>query len=100
MKTDSPASPKPSTEGLLRGIRKWDLIAVAINAIIGAGIFGLPARVFALIGSYSLISFVFCALGVTLIIFCFSPIGSRFYATRGACPFVRATALPTLRIAG
>ena len=51
-----PAVPKTSSEGLVRGIRKWDLLAVAINAIIGAGIFGLPAKVYALIGSYSLIA--------------------------------------------
>jgi len=56
MRADSTAAPKPSTEGLLRGIRKWDLVAVAINAVIGAGIFGLPSKVFALIGSYSLIA--------------------------------------------
>ncbi len=89
MKTDSPASPKPSTEGLLRGIRKWDLIAIAINAIIGAGIFGLPARVFALIGSYSLIAFAACALVVTLIILCFAEVGSRFDATGGPYLYAR-----------
>ena len=27
---------KNSPEGLVRGIRKWDLVAVAINGIIGA----------------------------------------------------------------
>ena len=39
---------QPTQEGLIRGIRRWDLVAVAINAIIGAGIFGLPSPVFAL----------------------------------------------------
>ena len=29
--------------GLVRGIRRWDLVAIAINGIIGAGIFGLPS---------------------------------------------------------
>ncbi len=48
--TTEKTAPKPSPEGLLRGIRKWDLVAVAINGIIGAGIFGLPAKVYALIG--------------------------------------------------
>src|SRR6185295_11739681 len=46
-----------SPEGLVRGIRRWDLVAVTINGIIGAGIFGLPSKVYALIGSYSLIAF-------------------------------------------
>ena len=52
---------KVSEEGLVRGIRQWDLVGVVINSIIGAGIFVLPARSFKLIGSYSLIAFVLCA---------------------------------------
>jgi len=94
MKTESPTPLSP--EGLLRGIRKWDLIAVAINAIIGAGIFGLPARVFALIGSYSLIAFVVCALVVTLIILCFAEVGSRFDATGGPYLYAREAFGPTV----
>ena len=52
--SESRDGPRPD---LLRGIRRWDLVAVAINGIIGAGIFGLPARTFALIGTYSLFAF-------------------------------------------
>jgi APA family basic amino acid/polyamine antiporter len=88
MKTDSP-TPQTSPEGLLRGIRKWDLVAVAINGVIGAGIFGLPARVFGLIGSYSLIAFIVCALVVTLIILCFAEVGSRFEETGGPYLYAR-----------
>jgi basic amino acid/polyamine antiporter, APA family len=96
MKTDAPALAKTSPEGLLRGIRKWDLIAVAINAIIGAGIFGLPARVFALIGSYSLIAFIVCAAVVTLIILCFAEVGSRFDVTGGPYLYAREAFGPTV----
>src|ERR1043166_6487428 len=77
-----------SQEGLVRGIRRWDLVAVTINGIIGAGIFGLPSKVYALIGSYSLIAFVVCALVVMLIILCFAEVGSRFEQTGG--PFLYA----------
>ncbi len=73
----------PSKEGLVRGIRRWDLVAVTINGIIGAGIFGLPSKVYSLIGSYSLIAFVVCALVVMLIILCFAEVGSRFEQTGG-----------------
>ena len=82
MQTSSTAT-KPSKEGLVRGIRRWDLVAVTINGIIGAGIFGLPAKVYGLIGSYSLIAFVVCALVVMLIILCFAEVGSRFEQTGG-----------------
>jgi amino acid transporter len=95
MRTDSPALTK-SPEGLVRGIRKWDLVAVAINAIIGAGIFGLPKTVYALIGSYSLIAFIACALVVTLIILCFAEVGSRFDETGGPYLYARTAFGPTV----
>ena len=85
-----------SEEGLLRGIRKWDLVAVAINGIIGAGIFGLPAKVFSLIGTYSLIAFVACAIVVTLIILCFAEVGSRFDETGGPFVYAREAFGPTV----
>ena len=68
---------------LVRGIRRWDLVSVVINGIIGAGIFVLPAKSFALIGSYSLIAFFVCALVATLIILCFAEVSSRFTGTGG-----------------
>lgn len=74
---------KTAQADLVRGIRRWDLVAITINGIIGAGIFGLPARVYSLIGIYSLIAFVACALVVALIILCFAEVGSRFKETGG-----------------
>jgi APA family basic amino acid/polyamine antiporter len=80
---------QPTREGLVRGIRRWDLVAVVINGIIGAGIFGLPSTIYAKIGSYSLIAFAVCALVVTLIILCFAEVGSRFDATGGPYLYAR-----------
>ena len=74
---------KVSEEGLVRGIRQWDIVGVVINGIIGAGIFVLPARSFKLIGSYSLIAFVLCAFVCALIILCFVEVSSRFTGTGG-----------------
>jgi basic amino acid/polyamine antiporter, APA family len=74
---------KVSEEGLVRGIRQWDLVGVVINSIIGAGIFVLPARSFKLIGSYSLIAFILCAFVCALIILCFVEVSSRFTGTGG-----------------
>ena len=88
--------PAKSDEGLIRGIRRWDLVAIAINGIIGGGIFGLPASVFLLIGSYSIIAFVVCALVVTLIILCFAEVGSRFDETGGPYLYAREALGPTV----
>ena len=83
-------------EGLVRGIRRWDLIAIAINGIIGAGIFGLPSKVFSLIGPYSLVAFVACALVVALIILCFAEVGSRFDDTGGPYLYAREAFNPAV----
>jgi basic amino acid/polyamine antiporter, APA family len=71
-------------EKLVRGISRFDLIAITINTIIGAGIFGLPSKVTALIGSYSLYAFIACALIIAFIVLCFAEVSSRFSATGGS----------------
>ena len=70
-------------ESLVRGLGRWDLTAIAINTIIGTGIFLLPAKVFGLIGSFSLAAFVACAAIVGLVVLCFAEVSSRFRATGG-----------------
>src|SRR5678816_1093154 len=83
-------------EGLVRGIRRWDLVAITINGIIGAGIFGLPSKVYSLIGTYSLIAFVVCALIVALIILCFAEVSSRFEETGGPYLYAREAYAPAV----
>src|ERR687887_157404 len=90
---------KVSDEGLVRGIRQWDLVAIALNGIIGAGIFGLPSDVFGRIGSYSLIAFIACALVVILLILCFAEVGSRFKETGGPYLYAREAFGPTVAFA-
>jgi amino acid transporter len=75
--------------GLVRAIRRWDLAALAINGIVGAGIFGLPSEVFARVGVYSLLAFVVCAAAVALIILCFAEVSSRFSGTGGPYLYAR-----------
>lgn len=75
---------------LNRGIRRWDLVLLTINSIIGAGIFGLPSRVFALTGPYSLLSFIACAGIVLIFIFCFAEVSSRFQETGGPYAYTLA----------
>lgn len=75
---------------LNRGIRRWDLVLLTINSIIGAGIFGLPSRIFALTGSYSILSFIACAGIVLIFIFCFAEVSSRFHETGGPYAYTLA----------
>ncbi len=80
---------------LLRTFGRADLIAVTINAVVGAGIFGLPSKVFALIGTFSLVAFLVCALFAGLIVLCFAEVGSRFSGTGGPYLYVREAFGPT-----
>ena len=72
-------------------MRRIDLTAVVINGVIGAGIFGLPSKVFALAGTYSLVSFAICAICVFLIVLSFAEASSRFADTGGPYLFARAS---------
>jgi amino acid transporter len=81
--------PQPCDSGLIRSIRKWDLVAVTVNAVIGAGIFGLPSRVYALTGAYSLPLFLLCAVFAAMIVLCFAEVGSRFTETGGPYLYTR-----------
>ena len=78
-----------SDTGLVRGVRRWDLVAMVINGIVGAGIFGLPSKVYNLIGAYSLAAFLICALVVSLFVLCFAEVASRFSETGGPYLYAR-----------
>ncbi|MGE3467755.1 MAG: APC family permease [Pyrinomonadaceae bacterium] len=76
-------------EKLVRGLGRWDFTAVVVNTIIGAGIFGLPAKVYAQIGAYSLMAFVACGVIVGLIVLCYAEVASRFSVTGGPYLYAR-----------
>ncbi len=74
---------------LVRELGRWDLLALVVNTIVGSGIFGLPSRVFALAGSYSLLAYLACAVPVVLIVLCFAEVSSRFRETGGPYLYAR-----------
>jgi amino acid transporter len=74
---------------LRRGLRRGDLVALVINSVVGAGIFGLPSQVYALAGTYSLAAYAVAAVAIGLVVLCFAEVGSRFGATGG--PYVPAS---------
>jgi APA family basic amino acid/polyamine antiporter len=85
----SSVSEATSGSHLLRNIRKWDFVALVLNSIVGAGIFGLPARAYALAGPYSILAYLVCAVPVFLIVLCFAEVSSRFKETGGLYLYAR-----------
>ncbi|MGQ0704260.1 MAG: APC family permease [Gemmatimonadales bacterium] len=87
---DPSPNPQPGQPALLRVLRRRELVALGINTIIGAGIFGLPAEVFKRVGVYSLLAFVVCGLLVSFMVLCFAEVSSRFTGTGGPYLYARA----------
>jgi amino acid transporter len=67
-----------------------------INNIIGAGIFGLPAALYALTRAYSLFAFVACALVIAIVALCFAEMSGRFAETGGPYLYARKTLGPLI----
>jgi len=68
---------------LVRALGRWDLVALVINGVLGAGIFGLPSKVHALLGAWGIVAIVVCALLMGVIVACFAEVSSRFRETGG-----------------
>jgi amino acid transporter len=84
------------TARLVRALGRWDLVAFVINGILGAGIFGLPAKVHALLGAWGIVAIVACALLMGVIIACFAEVSSRFRETGGPYLYAAEAFGPTV----
>ena len=61
-----------TTPRLLRAVGLAGLTAIALNGVVGSGIFVLPATVYALAGAASPIAYLVVALLMALVVACFS----------------------------
>ena len=73
---------------LKREIKRWGLVLIMINGIIGAGIFGLPSRIFAISGIYSIPIIFLCALMIFVFIMIYAEVGSQFKETGGSYLYI------------
>ena len=86
----------PDTSVLLRGISGPLLVALLVNAIIGAGILGLPGQAYAVAGTWSLLAWVLCGILMGAVALCFAEVGSRFTHTGGPYLYARAAFGPAI----
>ncbi len=70
-------------EKLPRSLGVWGIWLLAINGLIGAGIFGLPSSAARLAGEYSPLVYVLCALLILPVVLCFAELASYFRSTGG-----------------
>jgi amino acid transporter len=61
----------------------------SFNNIVGSGIFGLPALVAALLGPAAILSYLVCAVLISLVGLCFAEVGSRVASPGGLYAYAR-----------
>jgi basic amino acid/polyamine antiporter, APA family len=76
--------------GLVRAIGRWSLAALAVNSIIGSGIFGLPATVAGLLGKHSVVAVLIAGAAMGVIMACFAEVASQFSEAGGPYLYARA----------
>lgn len=85
-----PQGPAHSTpQQLVRAIGRWSMVALAVNCIVGSGIFGLPAPVAGFVGQWSPLAVLLAGLAMAAIIACYAEAASQFTETGGHYLYVR-----------
>ena len=79
-----------ASPGLVRAIGRWSLTALAINTIIGSGIFGLPDDIARRVGSAAPLAYILAALGMGIVMGCFAEVASQFPKSGGPYLYARA----------
>jgi APA family basic amino acid/polyamine antiporter len=79
-----------SSGGLVRTIGRWSLVALIVNTMIGASIFGLPALIAARLGRWSPLGFLVAFAGIAVIAACMAEVASQFREAGGPYLYARA----------
>jgi APA family basic amino acid/polyamine antiporter len=79
-----------SSKGLVRTIGRWSLVALIVNTMIGASIFGLPALIAARLGRWSPLGFLAAFAGIAVIAACMAEVASQFKEAGGPYLYARA----------
>ncbi len=75
-------------EGLVRVIGVGALSLGVVNMVVGGGIFVLPGRVAAELGSAAILAYLVCSVAVALIFLCFAEVGGRVTRSGGAYAYI------------
>ncbi|HEX6132452.1 MAG TPA: APC family permease [Longimicrobiales bacterium] len=79
----------PDRPTLVRAISRRQLVGLAINDVIGSGVYLLPAAAAALLGMSSIFGVILAGLAVALLVLCFAEAASYFDEPGGAYLYTR-----------
>jgi amino acid transporter len=80
-----PELPQPARE-----IGRWSMVALALNSIVGSGIFGLPAVLAGLLGGLSSPAMLLGGLITAVIVACYAEVASQFNASGGTYLYLQS----------
>lgn len=75
---------------MVRAVSRWQLFGLALNDVIGSGIYLLPAAAAALLGSATVWAILVAGIAVALIVLCYAAAASHFDRPGGAYLYARA----------
>lgn len=82
-------SPEGTTE-LRRTVSRWQIVGLAMNDVVGSGVYLLPAAAAAVLGPVSVWAVVAAGLAVLLVVLCFAEASSYFREPGGAYLYTKA----------
>lgn len=88
--TDAAAWERARDKGLVRGIGLFAFTFALMNAVIGGGIFSLPAAMAHAAGAQALIAYLICAAAMAAVVLCCAEAGSRVPTSGGMYGWVEA----------
>jgi len=75
--------------GLVRTFGRWTLAGLMLNAILGAGVFGLPSLTADKLGSLAWLGVIVTGIAIGTVVLCFAEVASRFSGTGGPYLYTR-----------
>jgi basic amino acid/polyamine antiporter, APA family len=84
-----PVQTGPGRTGLVRAIGRWSLAALALNSIIGSGIFGLPGTVAGLLAQRSVLAVLMAGAAMGVIMACYAEVAAQFSQAGGPYLYAR-----------
>jgi basic amino acid/polyamine antiporter, APA family len=85
----TPEQQRSAQPQLVRAIGRWSMVALAINSILGSGIFGLPSVIAGLLGGSSPLAVLLAGGAVAVIVACYAEVASQFTGTGGTYLYLR-----------
>ena len=75
--------------GFRRGLTLFDVLCIGVNATVGSGVFALPDDMHRVMGGYSPLAFLLCALMLMPVALCFAELSGRHVDTGGTYLYAR-----------